>query len=600
MLSQKLNKLAWFFIPVLLSAVALVYLFFIFPQQTKAQSALEFTVTPEEQSIIPGSLATFNIAITNTGPISLTNIFVDANLLPCRQSPIYNTSVIPAVPLVLGIGKSYSYICGDILNVDIDETVTISAEATDSSSTVSDSADVVVHVEHLSANFGTEFKAVPYGDSTQLTLYITNSGEYDLTNISVTPRDAAFSDCVRTAGQLANLAGGQSTSFSCWSPNISSDSEVIFDLAATLDGSMAVSEIAYLFLDSTKGLELEISPDVQMIAANSTANLTVRLSNPDSLPATNITVASPDFPACSKGAGSIPDLLGGESYEFQCRSTELSTDGTYTLTASATTNNLAVTAVAHTTINANSSVEIDVQPSYLIVAESKPVTFTVTVTNNLATETLTDVNVNTTPVTYARDATRPSGAPSICTRVLADMAPGAVVSYTCERIAFPGEPQQTFTVSGFTPALLEDGDANYHFDTAEAYVGLMQTLLPVMMNKYQRPFTYPDLTISSMSVNKITNNTYSINITVKNQSTLPVATGNNFFINAYLTTNLNSPAYVCSVQGQWFGAGQSYTCTGQLTLAKGTHVIRAWADPYATVTEEYETNNTRDLEVTNE
>ena len=79
-----------------------------------------------------------------------------------------------------------------------------------------------------------------------------------------------------------------------------------------------------------------------------------------------------------------------------------------------------------------------------------------------------------------------------------------------------------------------------------------------------------------------------------------MADNNNFFVNAYLTSNLSNPILVCSMQGKWFGAGQSYTCTGQITLVAGTHTVRAWADPYDTVTEEYEMNNTRDLEVTHE
>jgi hypothetical protein len=332
-----------------------------------------------------------------------------------------------------------------------------------------------------------------------------------------------------------------------------------------------------------------------MIPANTTADLTVTLRNPDNVPVTNLAFTSTDFPACNKATGSLPNLAGGENHQFNCQTPQLATDSTYTMTASATINNLAVTAVAHTTINANSQVDIEVAPQNLITAENAPVTFTITVTNNLITDTLTNVAVNT-----ISGLARPSGISTDCARPLADMAPGEVVTYTCQGTAVPGKPNQSFTISGFTPSELEDTDAGYHFDTVGAYVGLTHTFLPVMMNNYQRPFTLPDLAITQLTVNQISNNNYSINMTVKNHSTLPVAIGNNFFANAYLNSNLNSPIFVCSLQGQWFGTGQSYTCSGQITLSQGSHVVRAWADPYGSVIEEYETNNTRDLEVTHE
>ena len=601
MISQKPRKLAWLMIPVLLGGIALLYLLFLFPQHIKAQSALEFTVTPAEQAIFPGGSASLTIGITNTGPISLTNFVIGADVMPCRQSPIYDPFAFPGTPLVLGIGESYSFTCTEYaLNIEIDEAITINAQATDGNSSISDAVPVLIHVEHLSANFGTELMAIPFGDSAQLTLYIANRGTYDLSDISVSPRDAAFSDCFRTAGQLADLAGGASTSFTCWTPNISENTEVVFDVAATLDGSTAVSEVAYMVLDSVNGLTLEISPDSQQIAANTTADLTVTLTNTDSEPVSGISVTSPDFLFCNKTTGTLPDLMGYESYQYQCQSTALAIDKTYTMTASATINSLAVTAVDSTTINAKSMVEIQVQPNYVIVPETTPVTFTLTVTNHLISDTLTNLSVNTTPVTIGRDGDKPSGIPTSCSRALADLSPGAVTTYTCERIAFPGEPEQTFTVSGFSPSALEDADADYHIGTADAYIGLAQLFLPVGMNDYLRPFSYPDLIIDDLTVSQISNSLYSLRIVAKNLSTVPVNVGNNFYINAYLTSDLNTPILVCSVQGQWFGAGQSYTCSGQINLDQGSQIIRAWADPYGTIVEEFDSNNSRDLEVTHE
>lgn len=597
MASHKLKRLAWFSLPTLLGSATLIYLFLLFPQWTKAQSSLEFDVSPAEQALPTGNSAQFSISIINTGAVTLTNFLVQTDYVQNCDAFIYVFQTNPFYygPLILGPGESYNFSCSQSIFEDVQDTFTLTAETTDGDATAPEEANVIVYAENLVARFNTELQSVVYGDTAALTLIISNTGLLNLTDISVTPRDAALTDCFRSAGELPNLTGGQSTTISCNTPNIYDDAETVFDINATVDGSTAVSEVAYLFLDSVKGLELEITPDVQMIPANTTADLAITLHNPDSVPVTNLAVTSSDFPACSREAGSLPDLAGGESTQYQCQTPELAADDTYTVTAAATTNNLAVTAVANTTINANSQVAIDVSPSYLITAENTPVTFTITVTNNLITDTLTNVAVNTSSA-----IARPSGTITDCARPLADMAPDEVATYTCLGTAVPGQPRQSFILSGFSPGALEDSDANYHLAQADVYVGLAQTYLPVAMNNYQRPYTLPDLIITNLTVNQISNDTYNINITVKNQSTLPVATGNNFFINAYLASNLNSPISVCSVQGQWMGAGQSHTCSSQITLTSGNHIIRAWADPYSTVTEEYEMNNTRDLEVTHD
>ncbi|MCB8924920.1 MAG: hypothetical protein H6652_04770 [Ardenticatenaceae bacterium] len=600
MVSHRLKRLAWFILPALLGSGILLSLFLLFPFHTEAQTSLEFVVTPTEQAIIPVGFPQFSIAITNTGAISLTNFVIRANQLNnCARNPIYVQKTNPFYygPLILEPGESYTFSCStyDPIGEDIEDTLSLTAETESGDSIGPEEIDVVVHAEHLAAQFDTEIQAVGYGDTALLTLNITNTGPWEMTNISVTPIDSSLADCMRQVGDLPALSAGQSTSFSCETTNLYEDEEVVVDIAATVDGTIAVSEKAYLFLDSVKGLALEISPDEQIVASNASTDLTVTLRNLDDLSLTNLALASTDFPAFNRSAGSLPDLNSGESYQFQCETTLLTTDDTYTMTASALLNNLAVTAVNHTTLNAHSLVDIEVSPNYLIIAESAPVTFTITATNNLITDTLTGVTVNNTSA-----ANRPTGLSTDCAQTLADLAPGESITYTCVGTAVPGEPNQNFTLSGYTPADYEDSDANYHIAQADAYIGLTHTFLPVTLNNYHPPYSYPDLTIKSLSVSQISNNIYSVKITVENPSTEAVADNNNFFVNAYLTSNLSNPILVCSMQGKWFGAGQNYTCTGQITLTAGTHTIRAWADPYDTVTEEYEMNNTRDLEVTHE
>ncbi|MCB8976515.1 MAG: hypothetical protein H6657_03710 [Ardenticatenaceae bacterium] len=605
MIIQKLKRLAWT-LPALTSLAVLAYFFLLLPQLTKAQTSFEFIVSPLEQSVLPGTAAILNITITNTGAISLTNITVQPEairpaeayfLKSCYQTlGTTNPLTNEFEPLILDIGESSSFTCGESgLYLDVQQNLLFSAAAIDDNSTFSDAAEVIVHVEHLLATFGTEYQPVIDGKPASLTLTIANTGLYNLTNISVTPRTAAFADCARTAGQVLDLAGGETTTVNCVSENIFDDVEAVFDLSATLNGNSAVSEAAYIVIDSVKGLSLEITPDAQTIATNTAANLSITLQNlDDALPLTNLTLTSADFPACSRSLGSLPDLMGGGSYQFECQTTPLTTNDTYTMTASAIASGLAVTATDQTTINADSQIDIQVSPSYVIAAENAPVSFTITATNNLISDTLATVTVSTT-------ASAVSGTPSSitddCARSLADIPPGGSESYTCQSTAVPGQPLRSFILTGYTPAIDE---GNLHTAQANAYAGLAYTYLPVAMNDYHPPYSYPDLYITSLNVSQVSNDIYNVNIVVENLSTEAVASGNNFFVNAYLTSNLNSPVLVCSMQSGWFGAGQSRTCSGQITLAAGTHTIRAWADPYNTVTEEYENNNTRDLEVTHD
>ena len=101
----------------------------------------------------------------------------------------------------------------------------------------------------------------------------------------------------------------------------------------------------------------------------------------------------------------------------------------------------------------------------------------------------------------------------------------------------------------------------------------------------------PDVVVEDLFLTPISGNTYAVTLIARNQGGA-ISYGNNFFINAYLNSNLTTPVIVCSVQATDMGTGQSVICSGQYTFNNGSDTLRGWVDPYNHVVEGDEDNNT--------
>jgi PKD repeat protein len=158
--------------------------------------------------------------------------------------------------------------------------------------------------------------------------------------------------------------------------------------------------------------------------------------------------------------------------------------------------------------------------------------------------------------------------------------------------------------------------------------------LPIIMKDYTSPPPpppRPDLVVTELFVNSGAGGDYTVQATVRNQSSVPVAFGNNFYVNVYLDPPEPftpgqlpdpgiTPAVRWGVQGSWFGAGQSRVLTANCLVSAGQfvctwydggysavpiggvspHRFYGWADPYdlnpsdpvvGTVDESDENNN---------
>ncbi len=105
----------------------------------------------------------------------------------------------------------------------------------------------------------------------------------------------------------------------------------------------------------------------------------------------------------------------------------------------------------------------------------------------------------------------------------------------------------------------------------------------------------PDLVIDTFTLTDLNNGNYRIDITARNQATTDVPFGNNFYIAVYVDDINQEPIRFWGVQAAWFAAGQTYRVSAEFSAAEvgsGLRTFVAWTDPYNTVAEQNESNNT--------
>jgi hypothetical protein len=135
---------------------------------------------------------------------------------------------------------------------------------------------------------------------------------------------------------------------------------------------------------------------------------------------------------------------------------------------------------------------------------------------------------------------------------------------------------------------------------------IRKVYLPVSLKNYSQPPAptgRPDLVVDSITLIHRGGREYSVQVTVRNQSVTSVAYGNNFYVAVYVdpaqaptyeTIPSLTPQVQWGVQGSWFGAGESRVLESVYTFGgAGEHTIYGWADPYQTVLELNENNNSR-------
>ena len=432
-------------------------LLFLSTSLSHADASITISKLPNDQSVLPGSPAFYTITLTNTGDVVLTNIGVtDFQATGCFNFP--GPSGIPD----LNPGESYSYICAsDPLYEDLLNVATVTAGLTD---TVSASDTAFARGKHLVVEKAPELQTVNSGQTASYTITLRNTGGFTLTDLVVT--DFPTPNCDESYTTiLPNLGPGESVVYTCQTIPLFEDFENALTATAIIEGGPMLTRRAFAVVEVHSPLEITISPDWQVILSGKQATFDIFIRNNGSTQLTDVAVSNPASPDCGRSAGAVPALNPGETHSYSCKSPVLSGDLANGVTASAFDGGAPVFGSGFAYVDASPPIDITVAPSSQVLTSNLTATFTVTLSNSLPNLELIDVIVDSPT---APDCTRALGT-------IGDLAPSAVISYTCQAAVNP--ILVLYDITAFASPF--DGDPVFDMETV--YAGPLVRYLPSIL-----------------------------------------------------------------------------------------------------------------------
>jgi hypothetical protein len=177
-------------------------------------------VVPEDQEVVIGGDASFDVTLTNNGNDDFITVDVDSSIDACDTG-------IGA----LAAGASHSYSCTAVgVDTDTDASLHAVGQAEDQACVAS--ADATVHIEStqqcttkpdLTVTVAPLDQEVPVDGDASFQVTVTNSGDEDLQDVVVASSVAA---CDQNIG---DLAVGAESSYSCTATGVGGDLIVSFD-----------------------------------------------------------------------------------------------------------------------------------------------------------------------------------------------------------------------------------------------------------------------------------------------------------------------------------------------------------------------------------
>jgi len=386
--------------------------------------AITVTKTPDLQTLLTGEDASFTIAVTNSGDTDLTNVVLSDPLAPGCDA----TFVSLAIGAAETVSCSVTGVSASFINV-----ATATAD-TPVGTQVSDSDDALVAL----VTPGVEIYKTPdvqqihSGDDVTFNITVTNTGDQDLVNLTVT--DPATSAC---DGTIAALAVGESTSYDCTATGVTADFTNIASVAGTdvLGNPVSDSDDAQVDVINP-ALDVQKTPDLQAVVVNGTATFSITATNTGDVELTGVTVSDPVAPNCD---ATIGDLAVGESSSATCSLAGVTADFTNTATVSGVDPigaSVSDSDTADVTV-VEPGIEIQKTPDLQQTRAGDTVDFTITVTN-------------TGGVVLSNVAVTDTTAPA-CDSVVGGLAVGETTSYTCSTTAGASDFTNTAGVTGDDP-----------------------------------------------------------------------------------------------------------------------------------------------------
>lgn len=183
----------------------------------------------DSRTFAEGADVTFEIEVTNTGDEDLSDVEVSDPLVPDCDRNIGD----------LAAGASTSYICTatNVIEGFLNE-ATVTGERNDVTVMDSDPSTVVtqtVDIDIRKEAEGPDSRNFTSGSNVTFSIVVTNTGQLDLTMVTVT--DPLASDCAMVIG---NLASGASVSYDCTASNVTEDFTNIATVTGKNGGTMVM------------------------------------------------------------------------------------------------------------------------------------------------------------------------------------------------------------------------------------------------------------------------------------------------------------------------------------------------------------------------
>ncbi|MEM7131453.1 MAG: hypothetical protein AAF702_34380 [Chloroflexota bacterium] len=402
--------------------------------------AIDIQKTPDDQTILSGGFARFDIQVQNSGNVTLTNVTITDPLAPACDRTF---------PQLL-VAEVTEYEC--ILdNVTADFTNVVTVTGTSPSNiqvTDSDNANVTVVTPAIDISKAPDVQTVLPGDPVQFSITVTNTGSVDLINVNV--EDALATECNRNLG---TLAAGESTSYQCTLPSATNS----FTNVAVVTGDPVLGGPPVTATDTAEvivilpAIDITKTPDNQTVVQGTPVTFTIRVENTGTVTLTNVTVSDPLVSDCDRTFAQL--IPGGvEEYSCQLDSVQLaftnvaSVTGTPPLGDDVSDQDDAVVGIVLP------GLEIIKSPDLQLTLPNGSVNFTITV-RNTGNSMLTNVTV-TDPL-----------APD-CNQEIDNLGPGLVSEYVCTLNNVQSDLTNTASVSGQSP----NGDTLTDEDTAAVVV----------------------------------------------------------------------------------------------------------------------------------
>jgi uncharacterized repeat protein (TIGR01451 family) len=263
---------------------------------------------PDERIFTSGSNVSFDIVVTNTGEVDLSNVVVSDPLVPdCSKTIGF-----------LAAGQHFSYSC-TATNVTQGFTNTASVTGTEGDTSVTDEDPSTVKIAGIDIRKqekGPDERIFASGSNVPFDIVVTNTGEVDLTNVVVS--DTLVQDCARVIG---NLPAGEKYSYTCTAltvvagfTNIASVTGMVGDITLTAEdpSTVVITPIRHPAIDIRKQAE---GPDSRDITTGSNVLFDIVVKNTGDVDLINITVSDPLVPDCDRTIGL---LAPNAEYSYTC------------------------------------------------------------------------------------------------------------------------------------------------------------------------------------------------------------------------------------------------------------------------------------------